>query len=74
MRTIIKVFLTIVAFIIATFIMGVLNDTSGSSSPGILGLVLGAGLIAGIVAIWKYNPENTPETEDKDDKYKLNKS
>jgi hypothetical protein len=74
MRTIIKILLTIVAFIIATFFMGILNSTSGSSSPGILGIVLGAGLIAGIVAIWKYNPENNPETEDKNDKYKLDKS
>lgn len=74
MRIVIKIILTLVAFIIATLFIGVLNSTTGNSSPGILGLVLGAGLIAGIVAIWKYNPENKPESEDKIDKYKLDKS
>lgn len=59
MTVIVKIVLTFVAFIIATFLMGALKAGTGSDSPGILGLVIGAGLIAGIVAIWKYKPENT---------------
>ena len=69
MNVVIKIVLTIVAFIIATFLMGTINSITGSGSPGVLGLVIGAGLIAGVVAIWKYKPE---KSESKDI-YKLDK-
>lgn len=56
MTVIVKIVLTIVAFIIATFLIGALKAVTSSESPGVLGLVIGAGLIAGVVAIWKYKP------------------
>lgn len=63
MTVVVKVILTIVAFIIATFLIGVVKAGTGSNSGGVFGLIIGAGLIAGVVAIWKYKPENT-ETKD----------
>lgn len=73
MRIILKIILTIVAFIIATFLIGVIKDASGRETPGALGLVIGAGLVAGIVAIWKYNPDKENQ-QNNIDKHQLDKS
>ena len=73
MRTILKIVLTIVAFILATFLIGVLKDAGDSDSPGILGLTIGAGLVAGIIAIWKYNPDKGNQ-QNNIDKHQLDKS
>ena len=72
MRIVVKIILTIVAIILATFLMGALKSSTGSESPGVLGLVIGAGLIGGIIAIWRYNPKT--EDGDQIDKHQLDKS
>ena len=59
MKTVVKIVLTLIAFIFATFLIGIMKTGTNSDSPGVFGLVVGAGLIAGIVAIWKYKSENT---------------
>jgi hypothetical protein len=69
MTTIVKIVLTVVAIVVATFLIGALKAGTGSDSPGVFGLVIGGGLIAGIVAIWKYKPEN----DNTNDIHKLNK-
>jgi len=71
MRVIVKIILTIVAFIVATFLIGALKSITGNDSTGVLGLVIGAGLIGGIIAIWRYNPK--PEENNQIDKHQLNK-
>lgn len=70
MKIAVKTILTIVALIIAIFLIGTLNSVTGSDSPGVLGLVIGAGLIGGLVAIWRYKPK---EQESDNDQYKLDK-
>lgn len=64
MRTFIKIILTIAILMIGTPIFEVVKNTP------ILKIALMAGLLAGIVAIWKYKPgkENNPS-----DKQQLNK-
>ena len=73
MRVILKVVLTIVAFFIAAFFIGIIKDSSGSQSSGVLGLVIGAGLLAGVVAIWKYNPDKN-ENSNISDNHQLDKN
>lgn len=48
-----------------------LKAANGGSSTGILGLIIGAGIIYGIIAIWKYKPKKPNENKDI---YKLNKN
>jgi hypothetical protein len=73
MRVIIKIALTLLVFIIATPI-----SVAAKQVP-FLNLVLFAGIIAGIVAIWKYDPSKNSESSDieisdNNDKHKLDKS
>jgi hypothetical protein len=70
MKTVVKIVLTLIAFIFATFLMGIMKTGTNSDSTGVFGLVIGAGLIAGIVAIWKYKPKNTESI----DNHKLDKN
>lgn len=69
MKIIVKIVLTIIAIVVATFLIGALNSATGSDSPGVLGLVIGAGLIGGLIAIWRYKPK-----EEENDQYKLDKN
>jgi len=66
MRTLIKIVLTFVALVIATPIFAVTKEVPA------LKLILLAGLVAGIVAIWKYNPNKKDEL-DETDKHQLDK-
>lgn len=67
-RVLIKIVLTFVALIIATPIFAVTKEVP------FLKLVLLAGLVAGIAAIWKYNPDKNNENKsDENDKYQLDK-
>lgn len=59
MRILIKIVLTIIAFMIAVPFFAILKEII------ILKLVILAGLVAAITAIWKYKPNN-----DNDDKLK----
>ncbi|NLT52473.1 MAG: hypothetical protein GXX85_16350 [Ignavibacteria bacterium] len=72
MRVVVKIILTIVAIIIATFLIGALKSATGSESTDVLGLVIGAGLLGGIIAIWKYNSK--PDENNQVDKHQLDKS
>ena len=74
MRTGIKILLTVIAFIIGGFLIGVFKAATGSETPGVLGLVIGAGLIAGITAIWKYNPDKEQSKPEDKDKHILDKN
>ena len=68
MRTIVKIILTFVVLIIATPIFDVAKEVP------IMKLVLLAGIVAGIVAIWKYNPDkNDGNNTDDIDKHQLDK-
>lgn len=68
MRVIIKIVLTFVALIIATPIFAITKEAP------ILKLLLFAGFIAGIIAIWKYNPDKKVENKlDETDKHQLDK-
>lgn len=71
MTTLVKIVLTLVALIIATFLMGVLKEATGDDSPGVMGLVIVAGLLAGLIAMWKYKPRSA---KDDNDKHKLDKT
>ncbi len=67
-----KVLVTIGAVIGFFFIFGIIiasQKGNGGSSPGIFGLILFGGLIAGIRAIWK-----KPVTEDEKDEHQLDKT
>lgn len=65
----------IVFILLSGVIIGVRQD-SGQSGPGFIGLILAAGLIFGIRAIWKYKPETTDNLPEKkeNDKHQLDKS
>jgi hypothetical protein len=73
MRTVIKIILTIVALFIATPIFALTKEVP------FLKLILTAGLVGGLIAIWRYNPdkksESTEVTKTDDvDKHQLDKS
>lgn len=68
MRVVIKIVLSFVAFVIAIPIFAVTKEVP------ILKLVLLAGLVAGITAIWKYNPDKKDENKSGEtDKHQLDK-
>jgi preprotein translocase subunit SecY len=70
MRTGIKIFLTIVAILIGGFIIVLIKESTGRThgSGGPIGLIIGFAIIAGIRAIWKYNPNKK-----ENDEHRLNK-
>lgn len=65
----------IVFFLIFGLIVGS-RESSGHSTPGMLGLIVFVGLIAGIRAIWKYDPKKQDNLvkKNEDDKHQLDKS
>lgn len=68
MKVVIKIVLTFVALIVATPIFAATKDVPA------LKLVLTAGLLAGIIAIWKYNPDKPEEKKvNVEDKHQLDK-
>jgi len=66
MRKIVKIVLTFVVLIIATPIFEI-----AKTNP-ILKLTLLAGIVAGITAIWKYNPNK--DENNKNDNHNLDKT
>lgn len=69
MTTFVKIILSIIAFFLYGFIVAVMNEASGHKG-GMVQLVITAGFIAGLVAIWKYKPQ---QDEPGDEIRKLNK-
>ena len=67
MQVFIKIILTIVVFFIVTFLLGILHAYTGNDSVGMPGLIIGAGFIGAIIAIWRYKTKNTHDNN------KLNK-
>ena len=66
-----KIIVTIGIIIGFIFLFGIItynSKSNGSSSPGIFGIILAIGLIAGIKAVWK-KPSN-----DHKDKHQLDKT
>lgn len=79
MRTGLKIILIIVAIVVVTLLITLIKAGSGqgTNSPGAggpIGLIVILALIAGIRAIWKYNPDKKDETLPKErDKHQLDK-
>ena len=70
-----KIIVTIGAIVLFLFLFGILiasQKGSGNSNPGIIGLILFGGLIAGLKSIWKKS-ESTSKDDDNDN-FKLDKS
>jgi len=67
MRIIIKIVLTFLVLAIATPISAVAKQTP------FLNLILLAGIIAAVVAIWKYDPSKNSKSSNQD-KHELDKS
>ena len=69
MRTVLKIILTIVAFLVFFFLVliikGVQGQTSRSSGVGgPVGIILMVGFLAGVRAIWNYNPDKNKNDKD----------
>ena len=76
MRTGLKVVLIIAAFLISVILMTIMKEATGGSSGsggGIFGIIIVFALLAGIRAIWRYNPDSVEIKKADDDKYKLDK-
>lgn len=60
MRVVIKIVLSVVLFVIGSVILAVIKEGMGTrhSTGGIGPFIIYPALMAGIYAIWKYNPED----------------
>jgi hypothetical protein len=63
MRTFVKIVLTIVAFMAFGIIHGAISAASGDEPTGAIRLIIAAGFIYGIYAIWKYKPDTSDSTD-----------
>lgn len=57
MRTILKIVLIMLGFIIFAFLFGITKSVNGGIAS-LIGILLMVGFISGAKAIWKYNPSN----------------
>jgi len=67
MRTVTKIILTIVLFMIMAALIAVINDATGqgsSNSSGPFGIILTIMFLAAIIAIWKYKPKKITNNKD----------
>ena len=72
MKTSSKILVTIGIVIAFLFFFGLVtaaSKSSGHSTPGVLGLVLGFGLLAGLRSVWKKDDKGN----DKNDSHQLDK-
>ena len=60
-----KVLVTVVIFFVFSLLFGAIVESSKSGRPGFIGLILFAGLIGGIRAIWK-TPKQANESDKND--------
>lgn len=75
MRTVTKIGLTILAFLIGGVIIAGLNDAQGrEKSGGPIALILALGIGAAVRAIWKYKPENEKDDNTNADNQTLDKT
>ena len=77
MKTGLKIILTIVAFLFLGVLQVALKggDSSRPGAGGPIGIILLFAFIAGVTAIWKYNPDKKEEKSSTDnDKHELDKS
>ncbi len=78
MKTGLKIVLTIVAFLILGVFQVALKggDSSRPGAGGPIGIILLFAFIAGVTAIWKYNPDKKDDTpsNNENDKNELDKS
>lgn len=69
MRTLIKIILIVVVFIVGGGIATVIGQATGhTKGPGPIGFILFIGVFAAIRAIWKYKPSNTQNTTSDNEK------
>ncbi|MBS1649222.1 MAG: hypothetical protein JSR09_05895 [Bacteroidetes bacterium] len=75
MRTLSKIGLTIVAFMIGGLIITALNEAQGTKhGGGPIGVIFTLGMIAAITAIWKWKPENKEKDNTPTNNQQLDKS
>lgn len=60
----------IIAFLVLFGLLTASRNSSGNSTPGIFGIILMVGMIAGIRSVWK----KEKVTEDNEDNHQLDKS
>lgn len=65
MSKVAKVLVTVVILFVFFLLFGAIVGTSDSGRPGIVGLILFAGVIGGVRAIWK-TPKQTNESDNND--------
>lgn len=74
MRTIMKIVLIFIAFMITAGIIAVLKGGNKSGVGGPVGIIILFGFMAGARAIWKYNPDQKDKNvSNSDDNHKLDK-
>jgi preprotein translocase subunit SecY len=75
MRTLMKIVLIFIAFIITAGIIVMLKGDSKSGIGGPVGIIILFGFMAGARAIWKYNPNKDEQNQtNSNDNHKLDKS
>lgn len=75
MRTLSKIGLTFLAFMIGGLIIAGLNEAQGTKSGGgPIGVIFSLGMLAAITAIWKWKPDSEKKDEGKKDNNQLDKS
>lgn len=74
MRTLSKIGLTIVAFLIGGLIITALNEAQGTKhGGGPIGVIFAMGMIAAITAIWKWKPDSEKKDNKPNDNQQLDK-
>jgi hypothetical protein len=76
MRTISKIGLTVVTLMIGGFIIAALNAAQGTQrgNGGPIGGIFSLGMVAAIIAIWKWKPEAEKKKDDSNNNQQLDKS
>jgi len=74
MRTLSKIGLTIVAFLIGGIIIAGLNEAQGTKhGGGPIGVIFAIGMIAAVTAIWKWKPDSEKKDNKPNDNQQLDK-
>jgi len=74
MRTLMKIILIFIAFMITAGVIALLKGGNKSGIGGPVGIIILFGFMAGARAIWRYNPDTTESNQsNKNDNHKLDK-